>query len=88
MVKFFSALKQIIRSSCVGFSVFLFAFPASTNYSLRDFGLGAGGSVDGASSNYRAETMVGEEGIRIITINFRLSFRPETIRPMPNLPLR
>lgn len=41
-------------------SLFLFAFPASTNYSLRDYEIGGGGQGNASSAQYRMEAMVGE----------------------------
>ena len=49
------------RGSCaclVGF--FLFAFPASTNYQLRGYGIGSGGEDNMTSSNYAADALMGE----------------------------
>lgn len=40
--------------------VFLFAFPASTNYELNSFGFGAGGETTGTSTNYAGEFVIGE----------------------------
>lgn len=42
---------------------FLFAFPASANYQLRDFGFGSGGEDGMASANYGMEGMTGETGV-------------------------
>ncbi len=39
----------------------LFAFPASTNYQLKDFGYGGGGVANGTSSNYAIEGIAGEQ---------------------------
>lgn len=36
------------------------ALPASTNYQLRDFGIGSGGSSTASSSNYKANVLSGE----------------------------
>jgi hypothetical protein len=41
--------------------VFLFVFPASTNYQLRDFGFGTGGEEDMTSSNYAIDGISGEQ---------------------------
>lgn len=41
--------------------VFLFAFPASTNYELRDFGFGSGGG-DMSGSGYAIDAITGEAG--------------------------
>lgn len=41
--------------------LFLFAFPASTNYQLKDFGYGGGGVANGTSSNYAIEGIAGEQ---------------------------
>ncbi|MFZ1627161.1 MAG: hypothetical protein WAT81_05160 [Candidatus Moraniibacteriota bacterium] len=39
----------------------LFAFPASTNFQLKDFGYGGGGVANGTSSNYAIEGIAGEQ---------------------------
>lgn len=39
----------------------LFAFPASTNFQLKDFGYGGGGLANGTSSNYAIEGIAGEQ---------------------------
>jgi len=39
----------------------LFAFPASTNYQLKDFGYGGGGTANSTSSNYAIEAIAGEQ---------------------------
>lgn len=39
----------------------IFAFPASTNYQLKDFGYGGGGVGNGTSSNYAIEGILGEQ---------------------------
>jgi hypothetical protein len=44
----------------VGFFL-IFAFPASTNYQLQDFGYGGGGTASSASSNYVLEGIAGEQ---------------------------
>ncbi len=41
--------------------LFLLVFPASTNYSLRDFGFGGGGQSDMTSSNYSMMGITGEQ---------------------------
>ena len=38
----------------------LLVLPASTNYQLRDFGVGSGGSSTAASANYKADVISGE----------------------------
>lgn len=38
----------------------ILALPASTNYQLRDFGIGSGGSSTAASTNYKADVISGE----------------------------
>lgn len=38
-----------------------FVLPASTNYQLKDFGYGGGGTASSASSNYAIEGIVGEQ---------------------------
>lgn len=40
--------------------VFLLALPASTNYKLKDFGFGTGGSGNSTSGNYAMEAITGE----------------------------
>lgn len=44
---------------CLG--LFLFAFPASTNYQLKDFNYGGGGLGNGTSSNYSIMGTLGEQ---------------------------
>jgi hypothetical protein len=39
----------------------LFAFPASTNFQLKDFGYGGGGVANGTSTNYAIEGIAGEQ---------------------------
>ncbi|MFA9262623.1 MAG: hypothetical protein ACEQSB_04695 [Undibacterium sp.] len=39
----------------------LFAFPASTNFQLKDYGYGGGGVANGASTNYAIEGIAGEQ---------------------------
>lgn len=39
----------------------LFAFPASTNFQLKDYGYGGGGVANGTSSNYAIEGIAGEQ---------------------------
>lgn len=39
----------------------LFAFPASTNFQLKDFGYGGGGVASGTSTNYAIEGIAGEQ---------------------------
>jgi hypothetical protein len=39
----------------------LFAFPASTNYQLKDFGYGGGGVANSTSTNYAIEGIAGEQ---------------------------
>jgi hypothetical protein len=43
-----------------GLFIFL-ALPASTNYQLKDFGYGSGGTVGSSSSNYQLEGIAGEQ---------------------------
>lgn len=50
-------LKRLSRVSFV----FLFAFPASTNYQLKDYGYGGGGVGNATSSNYAIEGILGEQ---------------------------
>lgn len=38
-----------------------FAFPASTNYQLKDFDYGGGGTASSASTNYKVEGIAGEQ---------------------------
>lgn len=40
----------------------IFSFPASTNYQLKDFGYGGGGTANSASTNYAIEGITGEQG--------------------------
>lgn len=42
------------------FFVFFLAMPASTNYKLKDFGFGTGGTGSSTSSNYALEAITGE----------------------------
>lgn len=42
------------------FFVFFLAMPASTNYKLKDFGFGTGGTANSTSSNYALEAITGE----------------------------
>lgn len=39
----------------------IFAFPASTNYQLKDYGYGGGGVANGSSTNYAIEGIAGEQ---------------------------
>lgn len=41
--------------------VFLFVFPASTNYQLKDFGFGSGGEENMSSANYAIDGISGEQ---------------------------
>ncbi|MDD5083958.1 MAG: hypothetical protein PHT88_03435 [Candidatus Moranbacteria bacterium] len=50
---------QKLFSLQVGFFLIL-ALPASTNYKLKDFGIGSGGSSTAASANYKADVISGE----------------------------
>jgi hypothetical protein len=47
-------------SFCLG--LFLLALPASSNYRLKDYGLGSGGVADASSSSYSASMISGETG--------------------------
>ena len=58
-----SRLKAFLRKVFVlplGASL-LFAFPASTNFQLKDFGYGGGGVANSTSSNYAIEGIAGEQ---------------------------
>lgn len=50
-----------LLSSQLGFFLIL-ALPASTNYQLKDFGIGSGGSSTAASTSYKANVISGEVG--------------------------
>jgi len=54
------------------FFLMLFAFPASTNYKLRDFGFGGGGEDELTSPNYKLEGILGEPSGEAIGTNFNL----------------
>lgn len=55
-----NSIQRRFRISSVGLCL-LFAFPASTNYQLKDFGYGGGGVGNGTSSNYAIEGILGEQ---------------------------
>ncbi len=40
--------------------LFFFVFPASTNYQLRDFGIGGGGAGNATSGSYALTGIAGE----------------------------
>ena len=42
--------------------IFLLVMPASTNYKLKDFGIGSGGVGNANSANYAMEAINGEMG--------------------------
>lgn len=48
------------RSSTILFALFLFVFPASNNYALRDFTWGSGGTDASTSTSYALEGNLGE----------------------------
>lgn len=58
VAKFFSRTtrKNIVATSFV----FLFAFPASTNYQLKSYGFGSGGEENMSSTNYSMDAITGE----------------------------
>ena len=55
----FKKYTSILPSLRMGMLLIL-ALPASTNYGLKDFGIGSGGSSTGASTNYKANVISGE----------------------------
>lgn len=61
MKKFFKkAFAQRVFSFPIGLFL-LFAFPASTNYQLEDFGFGTGGVSNATSTNYALDGVSGEQ---------------------------
>lgn len=59
----FGRLKELFRRALalpLGASL-LFAMPASTNFQLKDFGYGGGGTANSTSSNYAIEGIAGEQ---------------------------
>ena len=54
-----SNFRKIISSS---FIFFFLALPASTNYKLKDYGFGTGGTSGSSSPNYSIEAITGEVG--------------------------
>lgn len=53
-------LKKLFITYLSSSFLFLFAFPASTNYSLRSFEFGSGGDYNMNSTNYSLEGLAGE----------------------------
>ena len=55
------------------FSSMAFASPTSTNFQLKDYGFGAGGTVNSTSSNYKLQGIAGEiETASLSSTNFQL----------------
>ncbi len=50
-------------------ALMLFVFPASTNYNLRDFTWGGGGTENSSSSTYDLEGTIGEQGSNSLSSN-------------------
>ncbi len=61
MLRIWRYLKSFFRIPLSAGFVFLFAFPASTNYQLKDFNYGGGGVGNGSSSNYSLMGTAGEQ---------------------------
>lgn len=55
-----SSLSRSLLSLQAGFFL-IFAFPASTNYQLKDFGFGSGGVDNATSTNYALDAISGEQ---------------------------
>lgn len=66
MRKRFNIFLKRIFSLQAGFFL-IFAFPASTNYQLKDFGFGSGGTDDSSSSSYSLNAISGEQSAGNLT---------------------
>lgn len=51
---------QAFRKKITSIAFLFLVLPASTNYSLRDYGVGSGGEGNAASTNYAMQAIIGE----------------------------